>query len=847
MKRERLLNVIGQIDDRLVAGADPQARVRQKRIRHQWIAALAACLVLALGIGIVAPIALGNREAGKVTMEINPGVEYTITENGKVSAVRFLNEDAKEVLGEASLKGEHLKSAISLTLAAYKIGGYMERNDTVLISFDRRLSENGRLKESVAKDVRQVLEAETAVHTLVYVSESDGADAAAIAEKYGISQGKAKLVGDAAKNSELSEEALAKLPLDELVGLQKELDSVVIDTRYIGLSKAKAIALSDAGCTLVRVTFTEARLIDEGNRYPYYSLVFSDGQTQWNYSINAINGDILAKNETTLLLSLEEARAIALKDAGIDGSLPEEKVVFTKEELSRNQGRPCWVLEFYTAKYQYSYKIDAKTGEIIYFEYHIDILKAKEIALNDAGCGEYAVFTEEKLVSGGIKTPYYLFVFNDGRTQWTYRIDAVLGIILDKNAESLLVPLEKAKEIALADAGITDGERPVFTKEVLSRNQGRPCWVLEFYTAKYQYVYKIDVRTGEIIYNRRYIYMEVARETARADSGCSAEARIEYTVEELIDGGIKTPYYRFVFNDGRTQWSYRIDAVQGGILEKNAESLFVPLEKAKEIALADAGITDGERPVFTKEVLSRNQGRPCWVLEFYTAKYQYVYKIDVRTGEIIYNRRYIYMEVARETARADSGCSAEARIEYTVEELIDGGIKTPYYRFVFNDGRTQWSYRIDAVQGGILEKNAESLFVPLEKAKEIALADAEITDAERPVFTKEELNRNQGRPCWVLEFYTAKYQYVYKIDARTGEIIYSRRYINMEVARETARADSGCPAEGRIEFTAEELIDGGIKTPYYLFVFNDGRTQWTYRIDATNGGILAKAQEPMPV
>ena len=25
MKRERLLNVIGQIDDRLVAGADPQA------------------------------------------------------------------------------------------------------------------------------------------------------------------------------------------------------------------------------------------------------------------------------------------------------------------------------------------------------------------------------------------------------------------------------------------------------------------------------------------------------------------------------------------------------------------------------------------------------------------------------------------------------------------------------------------------------------------------------------------------------------------------------------------------------------------------------------------------------
>ena len=272
------------------------------------------------------------------------------------------------------------------------------------------------------------------------------------------------------------------------------------------------------------------------------------------------------------------------------------------------------------------------------------------------------------------------------------------------------IPLQKAKEIALADAEISGSEKAVFTKEELSRNQGRPCWVLEFYTAKYQYVYKIDVKTGEIIYNRRYIYMEVARETARADSGCSAEARIEYTVEELIDGGIKTPYYRFVFNDGRTQWSYRIDAVLGGILEKNVESLFVPLEKAKEIALADAGITDAERPVFTKEELSRNQGRPCWVLEFYTAKYQYSYKVDAKTGEIIYNRRYIYVEIAKETALKDSGYSDVVKVVFTAEELVDGGIKTPYYQFIFNDGRTQWTYRINAISGTILDK-AQKLMV----------------------------------------------------------------------------------------------------------------------------------------
>ena len=707
MKKERLLNAIGQIDDRLISGADPQVHMHRKKIRRQWIAALAACLVLMIGIGVVTPIALGNQEAGKVTMEINPGVEYTITRNGNVKSVRFLNEDAKEVLGEASLKGESLKNAISITLATYKIGGYMDRNDTVLISFDRQLSENGKLKETVAEDVRRVLEKETSVHTLVYVSESDNSDDVALAKKYSISQGKAKLVSDAAKNSNLSAEALVKLPLDELVGLQKEVDSVVIDTKYIGMLKAKAIALDDAGCA-TRVTFTEAILIDEGIKYPYYHLVFRDNHTQWTYSINAINGDIIAKNEVALFISLEEARAIALADAEISGS---EKVVFTKEELSRNQGRPCWVLEFYTAKYQYSYKVDAKTGEIIYNRRYIYVEIAKETALKDSGCSDVGkvVFTAEELVDGGIKTPYYQFVFNDGRTQWTYRIDAVLGGILSKSEESLFIPLQKAKEIALADAEISGLEKAVFTKEELSRNQGRPCWVLEFHTAKYQYSYKVDAKTGEIIYNRRYIYMEIARETALKDSGCSEVGKVVFTAEELVDGGIKTPYYQFIFNDGRTQWTYRIDAVLGGILSKSEEPLFIPLQKAKEIALADAEISGSEKVVFTKEELSRNQGRPCWVLEFHTAKYQYSYKVDAKTGEIIYNRRYIYMETARETALKDSGCSDVGKVVFTAEELVDGGIKTPYYQFVFNDGRTQWTYRINAISGTILDKTQKQM------------------------------------------------------------------------------------------------------------------------------------------
>ncbi len=710
MKNERLLYAIGRIDDKLITDARPGGNFRQKKNRYSWIAALAACIVLVVCIGIAAPIALGNQEAGKVTMEINPGVEYTITRNGNVKSVRFLNDDAQNVLGTVSLKGQNLKTAVELTMAAYKTAGLMESNDTVLISFDKKLSGDEKLKESVSEVVREALEKTKAVHTMVYAGATDNDETAAIAKKYGVSQGKAQLIADAKKNSSMSEEDIANLPLDELVGLQKDVNSTVIDSEYIGIHKAKAIALNDSGCA-ARVEFTEARLINKGVKYPYYRLVFNDKRTQWTYLVNAVTGDILEKNEVALFISLEEAKDIALKDAGIKDK-PEVKVVFTKEELSRNSGRPCWILEFYTAEFQYSYKIDAKTGEIIFFDYHIDIRKAKEIALTDAGVYEEIAkitFTVEEYVGGGIKTPYFYFVFNNDAIQWTYRIDATLGIVLEKSEVTLLISLRKAREIALNDAGITDENEATFTKEELNRSTDRPCWILEFYTEKYQYSYKIDAKTGEIVFSTRYISMAKAKTIALSDAEFSDSNKVVFTVEELVDGGIKTPYYLFVFNNGFTQWTYRIDATDGSVMYRNKEVLMVSLDKAKEIALADAEIPKGVEVVFTKEILSRNSGRPCWVLEFHEEKYQYSYKIDAKTGEILYNRRYLYIQRAREIAVADSGCAAADKLVFTTEELIDGGIKTPYYLFVFHDTQTLWTYRIDATRGTIVEKQQEPL------------------------------------------------------------------------------------------------------------------------------------------
>ena len=342
-------------------------------------------------------------------------------------------------------------------------------------------------------------------------------------------------------------------------------------------------------------------------------------------------------------LALDKAKQIALRDAGLDEAMQE--IVFTREELNRNQGKPCYLLEFYTGTNQYFYQIDAKSGSIIYAGKYITLSDAKKIALDDAGCKDKVSFTEETLVSGGIKTPYYRLVFADAKTQWTYRIDAVLGTVLEKQQKEIVttdfVSLEEAKEIALKDAGLNEAtQKIVFTREELSRNSGKPCYILEFYTAKKQYSYKVDAKNGSIIESYHFILLADAKKIALDDAGVNV--KVVFTTEDLVAGGIKSPYYYFVFESDSARWTYKIDAVLGVIMDKTCDKItppapeFIGLEKAKQIALEDAGLDEAaQKIVFTREELSRNQGKPCYILEFYTEKCAYSYKVDAVSGDIL--------------------------------------------------------------------------------------------------------------------------------------------------------------------------------------------------------------------
>ena len=576
MKTEVLLRSIGKINDELIADAESEANTKRK---PGWakLGTMAACLALVLCTGIATHAIRSNATAGTFTMDVNPSVEYTIAKSGSVKNVRCLNSDAENALSDVALGKQSVETALTRTVAAYEACGYMENGEaTVLISFDSRLDANAELKASLSAEIQQALEQTDAVGTLVFHSElTENAEAAKIAEEFHVSLGRADWILTAANKTGLPTDEVARMSLDELLKFQE---------------------------------------------------------------VSGISSVCVSK-----FISLEEAKKIALKDAKLDELT--QKIVFTREELSRNQGKPCYLLEFYTGTNQYFYQIDAKSGSIIYAGKFITLSEAKKIALDDAGCKDKVSFTEETLVSGGIKTPYYRLVFADATTQWTYRIDAVLGTVLEKQQKEIVttdfISLEEAKEIALKDAGLNEStQKIVFTREELSRNSGKPCYILEFYTAKKQYSYKVDAKNGSIMEAYHFILLADAKKIALDDAGVIE--KVTFTEETLVAGGIKSPYYYFAFESASARWTYKIDAVLGVIMDKTCDKItppapeFIGLEKAKQIALDDAGLDEtAQKIVFTREKLSRNQRKPCSILEFYTDKCAYSYKIDAVSGEAI--------------------------------------------------------------------------------------------------------------------------------------------------------------------------------------------------------------------
>lgn len=145
-----------------------------------------------------------------------------------------------------------------------------------------------------------------------------------------------------------------------------------------------------------------------------------------------------ATTTTTGDIGAEKAKEIALQHAGLSAS----QVTFIKTERDYDDGQLVYDVEFYTGNKEYDYEILASNGSIYSYDYDAE--------------GSYTPSTSTNYITS-----------------------------------------DKAKEIALADAGLSASE--VYTKVEFDYDDGRAEYEIEMKHGFIEYEYTIDAVSGTIL------------------------------------------------------------------------------------------------------------------------------------------------------------------------------------------------------------------------------------------------------------------------------------------------------------------------------------------------------------
>ncbi len=347
-------------------------------------AAVAAVLGLIIA-GVFAVKNLGapsDTLAAVVSLDVNPSIELNVDKDEKIISAKGLNDDGRRVLGDMELEGSSLEVAVNAVIGSMLKNGYLDdMANSILVSVS---GVNGydadKLRSTLADDVNRQLENCSVLSQDVSNADSDTVK---LADKYGITVGKAALIRQiVAADSRHSFEELAPLSINELnlIADGKTLSGIASNgaaassKAYIGRDAAVDAALGHAG-----VTRSEVRKLDVDLDYEHGSMVyeveFEVGAAEYEYDIGAADGDIVwyeIERDGTVeqggsaidgkaAISSDDAKTAALNHAGLTTA----QVTHLKAELDREGGKLVYEIEFKSSGHEYEYVIDAATGAVI--------------------------------------------------------------------------------------------------------------------------------------------------------------------------------------------------------------------------------------------------------------------------------------------------------------------------------------------------------------------------------------------------------------------------------------------------------------------------------------------------
>lgn len=287
-------------------GADKAETVRRGRtLVFRRFAAAAAVLVLLIG-GVIGfnGYNVAKTVAATISLDVNPSIEINTNAKDRVLSVNALNEDAETVIGDMDFEGADLDVAINALIGSLLRHGYLdEYKNSILVSVDNRDKDKGEaMRLKLLDEINGILK-QDGIEGAVLSRISDDDDALEeLAEKYGITEGKAALIQDIiAGKPGYSFEDLAKLTINEL-NLISESPAVELshlqsegkasDKAYVGEDKAVEAALAAAGLDRSQISGLKSE-IDYENGSMVYEVEFLSGGVEYEYEINASTGEVV--------------------------------------------------------------------------------------------------------------------------------------------------------------------------------------------------------------------------------------------------------------------------------------------------------------------------------------------------------------------------------------------------------------------------------------------------------------------------------------------------------------------------------------------------------------------------